>query len=323
MAVDIPNYRVIQKLGDGAQSRIFRARCMRTGKDYAVKIVKIVRPEDSSFVDLLRSELTIGSSVDHPVVRKIYELRLLRHRFRVRGAILFMEYVDGMSMRDSDFRFPLDEVLRFFSAAADGLHAMHRAGFVHADLKPGNILVTPDGAVKLIDLGQSAQINEAKPRVQGTIDYMAPEQVERGILDRRTDVFGLGAALHFVTTGKPVSTEMNQTITPYSESLVGKRLSQVRDSALAQLPACVARLIVDACHTDPAQRIPDMPAFIKRISLARTILAKQLAGNGTDAVEADTYDDEEFDDEQGPHALADAPPLHERPAEHDSTPDSV
>ena len=278
MAIDIPNYRVIEKLGIGAQTRIFRARCMRTGKDYTVKIVKVVRPEDASFIDLLRGEHAIGSSIDHPVLRKVYELRMLRHRLRVRGAILFMEYVNGVSMADREFRQPTEEVLRIMAEACRGLNAMHQAGYVHADIKPSNILVTSDGAVKLIDLGQSARIHEAKVRVQGTIDYMAPEQVQRGVLDQRTDVFAIGASLHRVLTGKPMQTDMNRTITPYSQSLVGRRVSEINEPTLHQLPACVARLIADCYGHHPDDRIADMPTLIQRIDLARTILAKQANG---------------------------------------------
>ena len=75
MTVELPNYRIIEKLGVGAETRIYRARCMRNGKDYAVKIVKLNKPEDASYIELLRAEHAIGSSVDHPVVRKVYELR--------------------------------------------------------------------------------------------------------------------------------------------------------------------------------------------------------------------------------------------------------
>lgn len=280
MAVDIPNYRVVEKLGVGAQSRVFRARCMRTGQDYTVKIVKIVKPEDVSFIDLLKAEYAIGSTIDHRVIRKVYELRLLRQRFRVRGAILFLEYVNGMPMSDKEFRRPMDEILRIFAEAAHGLHALHLAGWVHADLKPNNVLVTTDGVVKLIDLGQSAKIHEAKPRVQGTIDYMAPEQVNRGRLDHRTDVFGLGATLHRVVTGKAIATEMNQTVSMHSASLVGRRVSEIRESTMHDLPACVARLIDDCCRIDPKERVTDMPAVIERIDLARTILSSRP--NGTD-----------------------------------------
>ncbi len=282
MSVDIPNYRVIEKLGEGAQSRLYRARCMRTGKDYTVKVVKVAKPEDANFVELLRAEHAIGATIDHPVIRKVYELRIMRQRLRVRGAILFMEYVEGMAMSDKEFQRPIADILDLFHAAAEGLHAMHVGGFVHADLKPNNILVTADGDVKLIDLGQSSKIHEAKTRIQGTIDYIAPEQVSRGVLDQRTDIFGLGAALHRVLTGRPVPTEMNQTVSVNSPSLIGKRVSDVQYSAASLLPTSVARLIEDCCHPDPAQRLPDMPSLIDRLNMARTILVKQAAGGATD-----------------------------------------
>lgn len=274
MAVEIPNYRVLEKLGVGARTRIFRARCMRTGKDYAVKVVKVVNPEDASFIDLLRTEHAIGTVVDHPVIRKIYELRMLRRRLRVHGAILFMEYVDGISLADRDFNRPLDEILRIFQETASGLDALHRAGYVHADLKPTNILLTSDGTVKLIDLGQSAKSNEAKPRIQGTIDYMAPEQVQRGKLDARTDVFGLGAALHKVLMGKPVKTEMNQTISLQSQNLIVRRVDEVHTSTIRELPSSLSRFLEDCCQYDPASRIQDMVAVGQRLELARTSLRK-------------------------------------------------
>jgi len=278
LSVDIPNYRVVEKLGDGANSTIYRARCMRTGKDYAVKIVKVRKPEDTSFVDLLKAEHAIGSSIQHPVIREVYELRLMRQRLRLRGAILFMEYVEGITMSDKEFSRPIIEVLALMRSVAQGLHAMHVAGYVHADLKPNNILVRPDGKVKLIDLGQSSTIYQAKAKIQGTIDYMAPEQAQRGVLDPRTDVFGLGAALHRALTGKPVATEMNQTVNLHSQSLVGKRVSELRDRQNVELPTCVARFIDDCCQVEPVGRIADMPSVVERINLAIAILQKQYPG---------------------------------------------
>lgn len=277
MAVDIPNYRIIEKLGVGAQTRLFRARCMRTGGDYTVKIVKIVKPEDASFIDLMRAEYAIGTSVDHPVIRKVYELRLLRQRLRVRGAILFMEYVPGICLADSEYDGSLEETLRIFSEVAHGLLALHLAGYVHADMKPNNILLTPDNQVKLIDLGQSAKIHEAKVKVQGTIDYMAPEQVKRGVLDQRTDVFGLGAALHKVLTGHAIATEMNQTAGMHAENLIGRRVDETRAASMKQLPVSVARLVNDCCEHDPDDRIFDMGTVIERLEFVRSIIKKQRA----------------------------------------------
>ena len=198
-----------------------------------------------------------------------------------------MEYVDGVAMSDKEFSQPMIHVLQLMGEVAHGLHAMHMAGYVHADLKPNNILVTREGAVKLIDLGQSSVMHEAKPRVQGTIDYMAPEQAQRGVLDQRTDVFGLGAALHRVFTGKPVATEMNQTVNLHSQSLVGKRVSEVRDRQNVELPICISRLIDDCCQVDPDDRIADMPSVAERINLAVAILSKQQPQNAESRKQAD------------------------------------
>ena len=280
---------------------------MRTGKDYAVKIVKKVKPEDESFINLLRAEYAIGSTIEHRAVRKVYELRLTRQRFRVRGAILFMEYVDGIAMSDKEFSRPLNEIMRLFSEVTYGLHAMHLAGYVHADLKPNNIMVTGGGQVKLIDLGQSAAIREAKPRVQGTIDYMAPEQVSRGTLDQRTDVFGLGATLYKVLIGKPMATDMNQTVSMHSQSLIGKRVSDISEHHYHTLPVCVARFISDCCQNDPEDRIVDMPAVVERVELVRTILRKQEKG-------AQAYaDDDEWSFEDGSEDETRAEPMEGPP----------
>jgi serine/threonine-protein kinase len=280
VSVDIPNYRIIEKIGVGANSRIFRARSMRNGQDYAVKIVKIVKPEDANLVEMLRTEQLVGSGVDHPAIRRVFELRLMRQRLRVRGAILFMEFVTGVPMADKEFRRPLDDVLRLFIEVAQGLHAMHLAGFVHADLKPQNILVTPEDTVKIIDLGQSARMYQAKTRVQGTMDYVAPEQVQRKTLDARTDVFGLGATLHRILTGKPIATEMNQTVTVHSASLIGKRVTEMREAAMGHLPTCVSRMVEDCCQQNPTDRIADIPTLIERLGLARTIITRQAASGG-------------------------------------------
>jgi eukaryotic-like serine/threonine-protein kinase len=274
MSIEIPNYRIIEKLGIGAQTRVYRARCMPTGKDYTLKIVKIVNPEDASFIDLLKAEHAIGSVIDHPAIRKVYELRLLRHRFRVRGAVVFMEYINGITLADKEFRCSLDETLAVFDEAAAGLHAMHLAGYVHADLKPTNIMVTTDGAVKLIDLGQSAKIFEPKAKIQGTVDYMAPEQVQRGKLDQRTDVFGFGATLHKVLTGRAIVTDMNQTVNLQSNTPLVRRQDEGK-TIESEYPACVTRMISDCCQYDPAARMPDMLAVRERISLARAILARK------------------------------------------------
>jgi len=274
MTLELPNYRVVERIGTGAQTTVYRARCVRTGGDYAVKVVKVRQPEDSKIVELMRCEHAVGSAIDHPVIRKTFEFRVLRRLTRVQGALLFMEYVPGGSLADRQLHMALDELLRVLARAAEGLGAMHRAGFVHADIKPGNILVTPEGEVKLIDFGQSSRLGEPKPRVQGTIDYMAPEQAMQSTLDQRTDVFGLAATLHRILTGKPVPTEMNKTVNSHSQRLLGKRVEDIPQMNLDGMPTCVARLIESCCQTQPERRLPDMSAMIEKLELARKLVTQ-------------------------------------------------
>jgi serine/threonine-protein kinase len=280
MTLTIPNYRVFERIDHGAGSVIYKAKCMRTGTLYAVKHVKIRTPEDQGYLEQLKNEYAVGSAIDHPVVRKIYELRHLRRRLRVYGALLFMEYVEGMTFRDPDFNKPLPELLLWFARVAEGLYAMHRQRFVHADLKPGNILLTGDGEVKLIDFGQACRMHTAKSRIQGTVDYMAPEQVAREILDQRTDVFGLGATLHRVVTGKPIVTDMNKTVNVHAQANLGKRVEELVAPTMEGLPVCFIRLIQDACNADPKKRPADMREMRERLLTARTILESRN-GNGS------------------------------------------
>jgi serine/threonine-protein kinase len=281
MAIDIPNYQILSKLGRGAGSTLLLARSARTGARYTVKVVKVQQPEDMKFVDQLRSEHAAGSAIDHPVVRKTYELRFVRRRLtKIKSAMLFMEYVDGLALNNPDFSCPLLELLTHFRTTADGLQGMHRAGYVHADLKPGNILITPDGRVKLIDLGQACQMGTVKSKVQGTPDYIAPEQVSLGALDARTDVFGLGATLYKVLTGKAMPTDMNQRVCLQRMSLVGRRTAELNQPLDVALAAPIERLIEDCCQKDPAKRLPNMKAIIDRLEMTRDVLVKRGVAAG-------------------------------------------
>src|SRR4029079_13693760 len=112
---------------------------------------------------------------------------------------LLMELVDGTSL---DVQRPnsLGTLIQVFIQVASGLAAMHRMGYVHADIKPNNILVNEKLAVKIIDFGQSCATSTGKARTHGTPDYIAPEQVGRGPLTAATDVFNFGATMYWCVT---------------------------------------------------------------------------------------------------------------------------
>ena len=272
MSLSIPNYRILEKLGTGASSTLFHISSLQGYKHYTVKYIKVHTPEDMKFLDQLKDEHTTGTSVDHPIVRRVFELRYVRRRLRIKAALLFMEYVEGMAMNSSDYAYPMVDTLEFFARAAEGIGAIHEAGFVHADLKPGNLLITPQHRVKVIDLGQSCPINTAKSRVQGTIHYMAPEQAACKVVDARTDVFGLGATLYRVVTGATIATEMNRSLGVHAPGLLGMRMDELETAHEVDLPQSVERLIAECCAKDPADRPKDMAEFAEHARMARAIL---------------------------------------------------
>ncbi len=120
---------------------------------------------------------------------------------KVTEAFLVMELFDGKPL---DVRPPSDlfSIIDAFLQVAQGLKSMHALGYAHCDLKPNNILRSESGAVKVIDFGQSCKIGTVKERIQGTPDYISPEQVNRRPISVQTDIFNFGATLYMVLTGK-------------------------------------------------------------------------------------------------------------------------
>lgn len=201
-------YEVLSALGCGARSTIYAVKDNHH-QVYALKHVVKTEASDQRFLDQALDDHRAASTLDHPNLRRSY--RVIRHRklIRTNEIALLMELVDGLTVEEAN---PADlvAVCDWFKQVAMGLRAMHEAGWVHADIKPNNILVTDQGIVKIIDFGQSCRIGTEKERIQGTPDYIAPEQVKRQPLTPRTDVFNLGATLYWLLTKRHIPTLIPQ-----------------------------------------------------------------------------------------------------------------
>jgi|JI10StandDraft_1071094.scaffolds.fasta_scaffold594327_1 serine/threonine protein kinase len=189
-------YRILKHLGDGAASRVYAVRDPKTKQIWALKHVTLEDTEkDQRYLDQVTQEYEISSKLDHPVIRKMHRLEKERSGlFKVCGLGLVMELVDATPLSDLP-RPPLAQCVQIFLDVAHALHHMHERGFVHADMKPLNILVADDGHVKVIDLGQACKIGTKKDRVQGTPGFLAPEQAHRDEITPQTDVFNFGATM--------------------------------------------------------------------------------------------------------------------------------
>jgi serine/threonine-protein kinase len=166
------------------------------------------------------------------------------------------------------------DIVDTFIQAAQGLKAMHAMGYAHCDIKPNNILRNDHGLVKIIDFGQSCKIGTVKERIQGTPDYIAPEQVSRRPISVQTDVFNLGATLYWALLGRHIPTLYTVNKKGENSFLLDTRIDSPQDLN-PRVPPALSNLVMECISTRPAKRPSDMDQVITRLELAKHILNKQ------------------------------------------------
>jgi serine/threonine protein kinase len=187
-------------LGSGAHSTILHIRRTGDSRNYALKVVTIDGPEDQKFHDQAEHEFKIAQLLEHPNLIKAYALEPIKDwLFRVRKVHLLLEYVNGKTL-DTCPRLTIPRLVQVFKCIADGLVHMHRRGVYHGDLKPNNVLLSRAGEVKVIDFGLARLRGETTKRIQGTPEYMAPEQVKHSMINERTDIYNLGGTMYRMVT---------------------------------------------------------------------------------------------------------------------------
>jgi serine/threonine-protein kinase len=270
VANSIPGYNILKKLGQGARSQVFQVVDSATGEIFALKRVIRGDDEDTRFLDQAINEHEVASRFTHPSLRRSFSLRRIRRLFRLAEVHVIMEYVEGFVL-DQKRPNRVEASIDLFIKLAEGLGHMHSLGYLHTDIKPNNVLLAHDGSIKIIDFGQSCRIGFKKPRIQGTPDYIAPEQVERRRLTRRTDVYNLGATLYWALTGQAYPTAIGKG---------GQRQDAKRRDLVPQphelnneVPPSLSKLAMDCCHHDPLRRPMGMKEVISRLETVRHVLA--------------------------------------------------
>lgn len=198
----IGKVKILKTLGSGAHSTILHVRREADGREFALKLVPIEGDDDKKYLDQAKHEFRVSQLLNHPNLIKVIafetECDWLR---RVKKAKLLIEFVNGDTL-DHVKLLKITKMLRVFEQVAAGLVHMHKQGVLHADLKPGNIMMGKGGVVKIIDYGLSWIKSEPKDRVQGTPEYMAPETVQRKMVNERTDIYNFGATMYRLVTLK-------------------------------------------------------------------------------------------------------------------------
>lgn len=255
-------YRVVGPLGTGAGSTILQiADRGRGGQRFALKVVKRQDSDDDIYIAQAQVEYEAAQKLNHPAIARIYDCRLKRSMlFKVTGVELLMEYVDGKTLDEVEAP-SLARLVLVFNQVADALVHMHRRGVYHGDLKPSNIMISKAGKVKMIDFGTARLKGQERNRIQGTPQYMAPEQWTEKVVDEKTDIYNLGATMYRSFTGR------------YANPTDGPRVGDTPKTKLAppaqfnpKIPAALSETILDCLQIGPDRRPAGMFEVHQKLS---------------------------------------------------------
>lgn len=272
----LPGFEMIHRIGKGAGAVIYSATQADQRRKVAVKHVVRHNPRDDRLLEQAENEFEVSRNLKHPFLRRSLDMIRVRRWLKTRELFLIMELVDGQRLDELyAAERPRDyvAVTRLFGHVAEGLQALHQAGFAHADIKPNNILIESGGLPKIIDFGQSCRLGHTKERIQGTPDYIAPEQVSLGPIDQRTDIYNLGATMYWLVTGRAFS-----TVLPYAPTgmkkieLEGRRANDPPHELISEVPLPLSRLIMECCEHDKEARPRDMARLAARLETVMHVL---------------------------------------------------
>ena len=213
---DLANYKIERLLGAGGMGEVYLARDRKLDRLTALKILPWHFVADTDRLERFQREARALSSLNHPNLITIYEVG------EASGLhFIAMEFVEGQTLSSRREKLSLKEVLSIVAQVAEALAAAHQSGVVHRDIKPDNVMVRPDGYVKVLDFGlvkltevspaQKDAVNTQLGVAMGTLAYMSPEQAAGEAIDHRTDIWSLGVVLYeLVTARRPFTGETRQ-----------------------------------------------------------------------------------------------------------------
>ena len=198
-------YEIVEILGEGGMAFVYKARDKQLQRDVAIKTLKPNYVNQEKFVDRFRREAQTAANLNHPNIVQIFDWGIDDEPYFV------MEYIEGntlTSIISGNRTVGLNDILYIGSQVANGLKEAHKRGLVHRDIKPGNIMITPDGKVKVTDFGIVSLQNEESDitktgAVLGTASYISPEQAQGKPVSFESDLYSLGTVLYELIAGKP------------------------------------------------------------------------------------------------------------------------
>ncbi len=252
-------YEILEKIGTGGMSDVYKAKCHKLNRYVAVKVLKQEFSENENFVSKFRIEAQAAASLMHPNIVNVYDVGAENDIYYI-----VMELVEGITLKkyiERKARLSYKEAVSIAIQVSMGIEAAHNNHIIHRDIKPQNIIISREGKVKVTDFGiaKAATSNTITSNVMGSVHYTSPEQARGGYSDEKSDIYSLGITLFEMLTGR----------VPFNgETTVAIAIKHIQEEMVSpkefvpEIPSSVEAIVLKCCQKSPDRRYQNMSEVI-------------------------------------------------------------
>ena len=252
-------YEILEKIGTGGMSDVYKAKCHKLNRFVAVKVLKQEFSENANFVSKFRIEAQAAAGLMHSNIVNVYDVGEENGIYYI-----VMELVEGITLKkyiEKKARLSYREAVSIAIQVSMGIEAAHNNHIIHRDIKPQNIIISKDGKVKVTDFGiaKAATSNTITSNVMGSVHYTSPEQARGGYSDEKSDIYSLGITLFEMLTGR----------VPFNgETTVAIAIKHIQEEMpspkefVPEIPASVEAIVLKCCQKSPDRRYQNMRELI-------------------------------------------------------------
>ena len=252
-------YEVVDQIGTGGMSDVYRAKDHVLGRYVAIKVLKQEFAEDANFIVKFRTEAQSAAGLEHPNIVNIYDVGCEQGNHYI-----VMEYVEGITLKtyiEKKGQLSFKEALSIAIQVGRGIQAAHAKGIIHRDIKPQNVIISTEGKVKVTDFGiaRVASANTINAEVMGSVHYASPEQARNGYVTNTSDIYSLGIVMYEMVTGR----------VPFDgESMVAVAIQHLQEEMVApstyapNLPISLEKIILKCTQKNPNRRYASMDELL-------------------------------------------------------------
>lgn len=253
-------YEILEKIGTGGMSDVYKAKCHKLNRFVAVKVLKQEFSENANFVSKFRVEAQAAAGLMHPNIVNVYDVGEENGIYYI-----VMELVEGITLKkyiEKKARLSYKEAVSIAIQVSMGIEAAHNNHIIHRDIKPQNIIISKEGKVKVTDFGiaKAATSNTITSNVMGSVHYTSPEQARGGYSDEKSDIYSLGITMFEMLTGRvPFNGETTVAI---AIKHIQEEIPSPRDY-IPEIPASVDQIVLKCCQKSPDRRYQSMSELVE------------------------------------------------------------